>query len=177
MERLTKALVGTVAAGAMAVSAAAPAQARDNDGIGAGEIIAGALVIGGIAAIASSASKDNDRYRYGSRYRYDDRRYDRRGYRGGRYASPRDAVAQCVRAVESAASRYGHGRANVTQIRKVKRTGKGYDVKGRLAVNDAGRYGYRNSRYRGGYDTGTFKCNYNYGRVVDVDFSGIRGLR
>ncbi|WP_156841580.1 hypothetical protein [Novosphingobium aquimarinum] len=177
MERFAKILVGTVAAGSLAVSAA-PAMARDHDGgIGAGEVIAGALVIGGIAAVAAAAS-DNDRgrYSYNSRYRYDDRRYDRRyddrRYRGNRYRgyrdNPRLAVERCVRAVERSASRYG--RANVTQIRKVKRTGKGFDVKGSVVVNN---------RYRGrrGYDSGRFDCNYNYGRVVDVDFSGIRGLR
>lgn len=171
MERFAKILVGTVAAGSMAVSAA-PAMARDG-GIGAGEVIAGALVIGGIAAVAAAAS-DNDRgrYNYGSRYGYDDRRYDDRRYRGSRNRgyrdNPRLAVEQCVRAVERSASRYG--RANVTQIRKVKRTGKGFDVKGSVVVND---------RYRGhrSYDSGRFDCNYNYGRVADVDFSGIRGLR
>jgi hypothetical protein len=173
MERFAKTLVGTVAAGSLAVSAA-PAMARDgNGGIGAGEVIAGALVIGGIAAVAAAASNnDRGQYNYSSRYRYDDRRYNDRGYRGTRNRgyrdNPRLAVEQCVRAVERSASRYG--RADVTQIRKVKRTGKGFDVKGSVVVND---------RYRGrrGYDSGRFDCNYNYGRVVDVDFSGIRGLR
>ena len=61
MKTISKALVGTVAAGAMALSAT-PAAARDrhHDGVDAGDIIAGALVIGGIAAVASSIG--NDRY-------------------------------------------------------------------------------------------------------------------
>src|SRR5690606_25285239 len=79
-----KAAIATVAAGAMAVTSAAPAFAqsrardrRDNDGISAGEIIAGALIIGGIAAVASAAGRDGrDRYRGNDRY---DDRYDHRG--------------------------------------------------------------------------------------------------
>ena len=27
-----------------------------------------------------------------------------------------------------------------------------------------------------GYDSGSFKCKVEYGRVVDIDYSGIRGL-
>ena len=195
MTKLAKALAGTVAAGAMAVSAVAPAQARDRDrdGISAGEVIAGALIIGGIAAAASSIGKD--RYRDG--YRYDDRRYrdryryDRAGY-GGRYRdNPRTAVEQCVRSAERDASRYTYGRAQVTDIRSVRDKRDGYDVRGRIAVNSYGR-SYRGSSrygrgwggdYRGwnnnlrGYDSGKFTCKVRYGRVVDLDYSGIRRLR
>ena len=79
MKNMSKALVGTVAAGAMAMASASPAMAqsrydhRDRDGIDAGDIIAGALIIGGIAAVASAAGRGRyDGYRGG---------YD--GYRGG----------------------------------------------------------------------------------------------
>ena len=63
MKTLSKALVGTIAAGAMVASSASPALAagrdhRDHDGISAGDVIAGALIIGGIAAVASAAGKD-----------------------------------------------------------------------------------------------------------------------
>ena len=76
---LAKGTVAAVAAGAMALATATPAFAdrRDRDGISAGDVIAGALIIGGIAAVASAASNNNDRYDragYGN-----DRRY---GYRG-----------------------------------------------------------------------------------------------
>ncbi|MGD9663922.1 MAG: hypothetical protein AB7U34_01745 [Novosphingobium sp.] len=190
---MTKALVGTIAAGAMAMTSAAPAQARDNNGIGAGEIIAGALIIGGIAAVAAAAS-DNDRddYRYGDRYGYGDR-YDRYGY-GDRYdrrGNPRQAVSMCVNTTERVASRNSYGRAKVTDVRKVKSKNGGYDISGRVAVNNMGRkwrsgdrrYGngwdndYRgwNDNYRG-YDSGKFTCKVRYGRVVDVDFKNIRGL-
>jgi len=190
MTTLTKALakgtIATVAAGAMAMGSAAPAQAqyrdrdrRDNDGISAGEIIAGALIIGGIAAVAS-ASSNRDRYGRG---------YDG-GYGGA--GSSRQAVEQCVRAAQQNASRHSYrGNAQVTDIRSIDRKRDGYTVKGRIAVNTQGRdwrrgdnrYGrgwdndYRgwNDRYAG-YDSGRFTCKVRYGRVVDIDYSGIRGL-
>ncbi|ANU07644.1 hypothetical protein [Paraurantiacibacter namhicola] len=186
---LAKGLTATVAAGAMAMASATPAAARDhrdNDGISAGEIIAGALIIGGIAAVVSS-SRDRDRdYRYDDRryrdrdYRYDDRRgYRHRGYRD----NPRRAVEKCVRAAERTANRYSYGgRADVIDIRDVDRKRDGYRIKGRIAVQT----GYRDGRYRDyrgyrnndrGYDTGKFTCRIERGRVVDVDFKGIRGLR
>jgi hypothetical protein len=193
MTLLTKALLGTGAAAAALVSTASPAVARD--GIDIGDVIAGAVVIGGIAAVAGAIG-DNDRYNrgysYGSpydgdRYGYNDR-YDRYGYRQG---NPRQAVEQCVRAAEQSASRYSYGRADVTDIRDIDRNSRGYTVRGRIAVNSQGR-GYRNGDsyygrgwngdYRGwnsnlrGYDAGSFKCRVEYGRVVDLDFSGVRGL-
>ncbi len=197
MKILSKALVGTVAAGAMAISSATPAFAdsrhHDRDGISAGEVIAGALVIGGIAAIASAASNNDRDYRYDrAGYGYGDRGYGS-GYGNG-YGyrdNPRQAVEQCVRAAERQAGRYSYGRADVTDVRQVRETRYGLEVKGRIAVNSMGRdwrsgdgnYGrgwggdYRgwNSNLRG-YDSGTFKCRYDRGRVVDIDFSGIRGL-
>lgn len=184
MKTMTKALakgtIATVAAGAMAVTSASPAfaQSRDRDwrdkgGISAGEIIAGALIIGGIAAVASASSRD---------------RYDR-GYRGG---SERASVERCVNAAERNASRYSYrGNAKVTDIRSISRKRDGYTIKGRIAVNTQGRdwrrgdnrYGRGwNNDYRGwndryaGYDAGKFTCKIRNGRVVDIDYSGIRGL-
>ncbi len=191
MKTITKGLVGTVAAGAMALASASPAVARDNDGIGAGEIIAGALIIGGIAAVAAAASNDrNDYDRYGYDGDYNRRGYDDRYY--GRNGDPRSAVDACVRAAERTASRYSYGgRADVTDIRKVDRKRDGYTVRGRIAVNSNDRH-YRsndsrygrgwNGDYRGwnnnlrGYDSGNFTCKVKYGRIADLDFSGIRGL-
>ena len=186
MKSISKALVGTVAAGAMVVGAAAPAQAqwrdRDRDrgdGIDAGDIIAGALIIGGIAAVASAA---------GGRNRgYDGRVYEGRGYDGyDRAGSSRQAVEQCVYAAERNASRYSYrgSGAQVTDIRNINRKRDGYTVKGRIAVNTNNRdwrRGWGND-YRGwdnrysGYDAGKFTCDVRYGRVVDLDYSGIRGL-
>jgi hypothetical protein len=196
MKTITKGLVGTVAAGAMALTAASPALARDRDGIDTGDVIAGALIIGGIAAVAAAAS-DNDRndyrdYDYG-RGGYDRGGYDRgydRGYGNG--GNAREAVERCVNAAENQASRYSYGRADVTDIRKIDRTRNGFTVKGRIAVNSQGRNWRQGDRrygngwgndYRGwnnnlrGYDSGSFTCKVQYGRVADLDFSGIRGLR
>ena len=191
-----KGAIATVVAGALAVSSASPALAdrRHDDGVNAGDIIAGALVIGGIAAVAAAAS-DNDRdYRYDrAGYGYD-RNYNRGGwgYDNDRWrGSPRRAVEQCVFAAERQAGRYSYGRADVTDIRQVRDTRYGYEVRGRIAVNSLGRDWRRGDDnygrgwggdYRGwnqnlrGYDSGSFKCRIERGRVVDIDYSGIRGL-
>ena len=96
MKSITKALakgtLGTVAAGAMAMASASPAMAddhryrdRDRDGISAGEVIAGAVILGGLAAILASGNND--------RYDRDDRRNYGGDYRGG-YTNSRTAVEQ-----------------------------------------------------------------------------------
>ena len=217
MKTFTKAILGTGAAAAAMVSAVQPALARDRGGIDVGDIIAGAVVLGGIAAVAGAIGNNNGRYgsTYGENYDYNDRndRYDRNNRydrddeynNGGRYdqyerygyrdnyrntGNPRQAVESCVRAAENQASRYSYGRADVTDIRDIDRTSRGYTVSGRIAVNGQGR-GWRdgdrrygngwNNDYRGwnnnlrGYDAGRFTCEVQYGRVVDVDISGIRG--
>ena len=187
---MAKGTIATVAAGAMALASATPAFAdrRDRDDISAGDIIAGALIIGGIAAVASAASNNNDRYdrgyRYGrAGYGYRDD-YDSRG-------NARRAVEQCIYAAERNAARYSYGRADVTDVRDIRETRYGYEVRGRIAVNGNGRdwrrgdanYGrgwggdYRgwNSNLRG-YDSGTFKCRVERGQIVDIDYNGLRGL-
>jgi len=196
MKTMSKALVGTIAAGAMALASATPAFAehRDRDGISAGDVIAGALIIGGIAAVASAASRNNDRYDR-------DYRYDRAGYgynQGYGYrdnyasrGSARRAVEQCVYAAERNAARYTYGRADVTDVRDIRETRYGYEVRGRIAVNGNGRDWRRGDGnygrgwggdYRGwndnlrGYDSGTFRCQAEQGRIVDLDYSGLRGL-
>ena len=193
MKTMTKGLVATAAAGAMAVSSAAPAFARDgghNGGISAGDVVAGALVIGGIAAVAASAGNQNysragysydrgdDNARWGGRDRFDN-------------GNPRRAIEQCVMAAERGAARYSRGRADVTDVRDIRETRWGYEVRGRIAVNGMGRdwrrgdgdYGRGwNGDYRGwnsamrGYDSGSFSCKVERGRIVDLDYSGIRGL-
>ncbi len=194
MKILTKATL--MLAGAAIVATATPAVARPHhqrghDGIDAGDVIAGALIIGGIAAIASAGSNDRgyDRGRYNDR-RYDDRRYDDRGYgyddRGGNgyyqngYGS-RQAVDQCVRAAQRDASRYG--RARITDVSTINRIRGGYEIRGRLVVEqrgyrygdrDQGRYGYNYDRYGNDYDKGRFSCVTRGGRVDDIRISGLQ---
>ncbi|MGB3711925.1 MAG: hypothetical protein WA985_09575 [Erythrobacter sp.] len=178
--RITKGALGTVAIGAMALATASPAMADDryrdrdrDDGIGAGEIIAGAVILGGIAAIAGAFDNDDDDYYRDRRYR--DRNYRDRRFRGydanfNRRGIER-AIGNCVRAAERQARRFGGYRyADVTDIRDVDRTRYGLRVKGRMRVEDSRRYRRRGS------DSGRFTCYIDRGRP-QVEFSGIRGLR
>lgn len=194
MNIVTKSLLSAGAAAAALVSVAAPAQARDRydrdrDGISAGEIIAGAVVIGGLAAVLSAGNNDRD-YRYDGNDRYD---YDRAGYNYNRGGNSRAAVSQCINGVERWAN--GYSRSEVTQIRRIERTRYGYRVLGNVVVQDGQRgrdynYGYgtdqynqgdrynqndrydRNS-YSRGYDKGRFTCTVERGRVVDIDYRGL----
>ncbi|MGP1284197.1 MAG: hypothetical protein ACTS1X_14575 [Parasphingopyxis sp.] len=167
MKYLGKTLMGATAATALAV--AAPAQARDNDGIDAGDVIAGALILGGIAAVAAAVTDDDDDDRYERRHgRYDD--YDRRYNRPYRQLRPRQAVRQCRRAARHEASRYG--RARVTEITEVDRRRDGYRVEGRLLVEE-GRYGRRGYYRTADYDRGRFTCRIRYGQI---DRLRVRGL-
>ncbi len=197
MNFLTKSLLSAGAAAAALVSVAAPAMARpgDRDNIDAGEVIAGALIIGGIAAVLSSGDRNRG---------YDDRDYSRRGgdydddHRGSGYGysnggGSRQAVNQCVNAVENWGNRYS--RTNVRDIRNIDRTRNGYRITGSIVVQDGWRgenrggrgynrydrddrhgngYGRGNGRgYARGYDQGRFTCYVERGRVIDVDYSGL----
>ena len=207
MKSVSKALLGTIAAGAMVASSATPALAdhRDGrrDGISAGDIIAGALIIGGIAAVASASSRNNRTYN--GDYGNDGYGYDRAGYNNGGYnngydrdaqwrGNPRQAVEQCVYAAERYASSRGL-RADVTDIREVRDTRYGFQVKGRIAVQGQGR-GWNGGSYNGnssygqgwggdyrgyndrdrGYDSGSFKCKFERGQITDLDLDGVRGF-
>ena len=185
MKFMTKSLLGAGAAAAALVSIAAPAQARDRydrnrDGISAGEIIAGAVVLGGLAAVLSAGN--NDRYYDGGNYDY-----NRNGYYNNRAGNSRAAVNQCINTVERWAN--GYSRSDVTQIRNIERTRYGYRVTGNVVVQDGQRgrdygYGYGNDRYGQGdrydrnaygrgYDKGRFTCFVEQGRVVDVNYKGL----
>jgi len=161
--------LGAVAALALTAASATPAMAddrRDRGGIGAGEIIAGAVVIGGIAALAGAFDGDRDRDR---RDRGD--RWDRGGGwdRGG-FGNPRSAVDRCVRAAENQARRFGGYRyADVVDIRDIDRTRDGFRVKGRIDVGG----GWD----RRGSDRGNFTCRLDGRGAPLIDFNGIRGLR
>lgn len=121
--------------------------------VDAGDVLIGAAIIGGIAAIASSNNRrererdvvvvrDND-WREDTR-RYDDRRADRRG--GG--ASGLDsAVDQCLARIERD--------VRVDTVDNVERTGRGWMVSGAL------------------FNGSPFQCRIgNDGRIESVDFGG-----
>ena len=151
MNFLTKSLLSAGAAAAALVSVSAPAMARDRydrDHISAGEVIAGAVILGGLAAVIASSDNGRDRGYDNRGYndgRYDDRDYNRGGYDDGRsgyggnnrYGGGRAAVNQCVNAVETRANRYA--RSDVTEIRDIQRTRYGYKVTGKLVVQDGWR--------------------------------------
>lgn len=184
MTILPKALVGAIAAGAMVMvpATAASAQSRyDRDrGISVGDIIAGAVVLGGIAAVASAIGRGG----------YDDRRDDRY-YRDGRYGyyngNPRAAVERCVNAARRDARNRGYRFAEVTEVRDVDDTRYGWRVKGNLRV-EGSRGGYDRGYYDRGYgdrydrgygyrqDAGGFTCWIDRGRVTRMDYRGIRNM-
>lgn len=192
IKTIAKGGIATASVGAMALAGATPAQARDGDGISVGDVIAGAVIIGGIAAIASASNRDRDRdyYRDGRYYRDGNYYRDGRDYRQNQWSqrgNPRGAVERCVNAARQDARRYGYNYAQVTDIRDVDDTRYGWRVKGKIIVdgNYRGgrydRYGYRDrdNRYQrwNDRDNGNFTCYVERGRVTDVNFSGIRGLR
>ena len=129
----------------LAVSAAAlsliatPAMARDNWGHGrhhrgshvsTGDVFAGLLILGGIAAVASAASKDRDE-READDYRYREPYPDNRpvyressSYSAGNIDS---AVDQCVGEVE-------RGDERVAAVDNAARTTSGWQISGQLDV-------------------------------------------
>jgi hypothetical protein len=194
-----------LAAGVASLAVSTTAQARGyhhRDRIDAGDVIAGVLILGGIAAVASSVSNRNSGYDgYGrDRYRDRDRGYgynDGYGYSDNGYNS-RAAVEQCVGAAKNKAQRYGWAR--VTDVTSIDRIRGGYVVRGRLVVEERGnRYdgygrgdgrgwdrgndrGYdrgrgwdRNDRY--GYNYNSYNDGYDKGRFECVaQYGSIRGV-
>lgn len=91
MNTIRKLVLGTALA-ASAVTAAAPASARDYYGHRSGDgaaVAVGAGIIGlalGAAIASSNHHRDYDDYRYRrNRHHHDRRDYEREGYRGGQY--------------------------------------------------------------------------------------------
>lgn len=149
MNKLVSRTGPALAAIAALAMTASPAMARDwygkrwhrgHDRIDTGDVLAGVLVIGGIAAIASAASsasraKRDDPYHYPQTRddvrRDDDRSYgeprDDRGYApGGRSGEALNgAVDACVGEVE-------RGERRVDTVDTVSRTMGGYRVEGRI---------------------------------------------
>ena len=162
--------LATCAAAAAAISmGSSTGAARDHwhrhrgGGIDAGDVLAGVLIIGGIAAIAGAANKANrDReYRDYPRdpepYRgYPGDRYEDRGnYRdSGRYSAGAidNAVGMCTDEIE-------RGRERIASVDNASRTGQGWQIAGQLEQG------------------GGFSCEIdNDGRIRDIDIGdGLSG--
>ena len=113
---------------------------RHRDGISGGDLLAGILVIGGIAAIASAASKNNNQRRTDDRdyrsenQRYDDRRADPR--EDSRYDRGSGDMEAAINACSDAAERQAGNDSRVAAIQSVVRDGAGWRVEGELANSD-----------------------------------------
>jgi hypothetical protein len=115
---------------AKGVNAAQYRRWRHHDRVDAGDVIAGVLVLGTIAAVASAASsakRDRD-YRYPRTYPSPDRPYDYRSrstdWRSGDSRGIDRAVDTCAREVERNSA--------IGTVDNVQRTGTGWRVSGRL---------------------------------------------
>lgn len=147
MKKTFASLLATAACFSMA---ATPALARDrgwgggswgggwgrhhDDGIDGGDILAGLLIFGTIAAVASAASKSNkdkqdNSYRYPDQSppapRYDDRPSGSGSRDWGRSRSIDGAVDTCVGEIE-------RGSARVDSVDSVDRDGDGWRVSGKV---------------------------------------------
>ncbi|WP_353485384.1 hypothetical protein [Haliscomenobacter sp.] len=173
MRILARVLLGAGAAAAALVSTAAPAEAqsryRDRDKISAGEVIAGAVILGGLAAVLSAGKKGSYQDEYDGSYN------DGYSYNTN-YGSRRAAISKCINRVDNQSGRYGG--SNVTKIRSVERTRYGYRVQGILdgqngyGSNDRyNRNGYGDG-YNRGHDGGRFTCYVERGRVIDIGYNG-----
>lgn len=166
---LGRKLVGSAVIAALIVTSASPALARrpggwgwndggwsgwrhrrDRDDIDGGDVLAGILILGGIAAIAAAASKSRDR----DRDRYPDR-YPRE--RGG-IDSEDAAVDACAVAAEERATQ-GGGNASVREIIRVERVNEGWEVEGTVEARRS---------YRDYGDTRPFRCSVRYGRIENL---------
>ncbi len=120
---------------------------RDRDRVDAGDVLAGIVIIGGIAAIASAIDSNNQRERYEQpRYEPNDYpRYDQpRRYQSGNLDQ---AVNACTRAIERD--------VRVESVESVSRIGAGWEVRGRL------------------YDGSGFACSVSgEGRIDRIDYDG-----
>jgi len=165
MKAVSKFITAAATAAMATVSLAAPAEARDRygrrDNVDVGDIITGAVVIGGVIA-AADAIGNVGRGGYGGYGGYGYDRYGRGGERG--------AVQACAYQAE----RYGRGRVQITDVQR--HGGNSYRVRGVIAGGyDQYDRGYDRSRDRDygryDYDRGdrdAFTCSArSNGRVTD----------
>lgn len=159
MMKLFKSRAALIAVSLAALSlTATPASARHwrhhDRGIDGGDVLAGVLILGGIAAIASAASKSS-RDREAGDYRYPDSRYpeqrspsesDYRDWRAQRdgdagYAGQRDSTPYdgsdwrgdaMNGAVNACAGEIERGERHIDSVEGVNRAADGWRVEGRL---------------------------------------------
>jgi hypothetical protein len=165
-----KGALAALAAGALAVTSAAPALASDDrrGGPSAGEVIAGVAIIGGIAALAGAFDRNRDAQWHDANWRGGPGGWQGQGFGRGE----RGLVERCAINAEIEARRRGGFRAaQVTRIRNVDRTRDGgFRVRGDLEVQGS-RFSNRN------FDRGRFNCFVDGRGRPFVEFGGIRGLR
>lgn len=123
----------------------------DRDGISPGEVIAGAVVIGGLAAILASSGRKNSR----------DDDWQRHG--GGRRA-----IELCVAAVQNRSN--ARRALSVQRVTGVDRLNRGYAIAGQVQARYRGPTPRFSSSFR---DNGTFQCRVRQGRVQRLTFNGI----
>lgn len=160
MMKLHRSRAALVAASLAAVAlTTTPATARHwrhhDRGIDGGDVLAGLLIIGGIAAVASAASKSN-RDREARDYRYPEQRYPQRGYpsdddyrewraqrdRDGGYAAHGErepygsndwrGAGAMDGAVNACADEIERGGRRIDSVEGVNRAADGWRVDGRL---------------------------------------------
>jgi hypothetical protein len=128
---------------------------RHRRGVDAGDVLAGVLILGTIAAVANAANKANQRPRpYPERYPYPDRPNDDRRYDDRRYDDPRSgpqglegAADLCLREVER--------NARAREVTRVERSAEGWLVTGAMV------------------DGSGFSCSIGTdGRIESVDVDG-----
>ncbi len=109
-------------------------------GIDGGDVLAGILVIGGIAAIASAASNNSRDRRYEDRdYRSEDQRYEDRSADtrdNSDYDRGTGDMESAINACSSAAERQAGRDARVSGIESVVRDGDGWRVEGELSNSE-----------------------------------------
>ncbi len=165
MARISTRFAKFAAAAAALSLAATPAAARGgwyhhrhhDRGIDAGDVLAGVLILGGIAAVASAASKSKREEEY--RRDYPPREHYRSSYPDDRYdyrEAPRSyASGGLGNAADICVDQVERGQERVASVDNAARTGDGWHISGQLEQGDG------------------FSCWIdNDGRIRNVDVGG-----
>ena len=155
MRHMPRHFLALPAAFALAILPSAPADARhyrhwNGDGVELGDLVVGAIVIGGIAILVSeiARARDNDGTIFGN---------DRKR----RSSAENAAVEACASAAQRRVREEGHN-GRVRDITDVQRLGDSLRVRGVVVYRPSGDW----SR-DGGYDwsSARFTCSYTLGRI------------